>query len=177
MKKKTKKTKKTPKKKSKKKVKKEVVVAVSGGFDPIHIGHVRLLQEAKKLGDRLIVILNNDHWFTIKGRETFMTDKERKEIIEALECVDEVVLTHHKPSDKVYGRSTKEYSVCQELEEIKPDIFANGGDRFREDVPEVETCERLGIQMVFNVGEGGKIRSSSDLLKEYAKKIGDNRIA
>ena len=150
--------------------KKKKIVAISGGFDPIHVGHVRLMQEAKKLGDKLIVILNNDHWFSIKGRELFMTGEERKEIIEALECVDEVILTNHKPSDKIYDRNTKEYSVCKELEKIKPDIFANGWDRFKEDVPEVETCNRLSIKMVFNIGKGGKIRSSSDLLKEYSKK-------
>lgn len=163
--------KKAKKSKTKKINKKEKVVVVSGGFDPIHVGHIRLMQEAKKLGDKLIVVLNNDHWFSIKGRELFMTDKERKEIIEALDCVDKVILTGHKPSDKVYDRNTREYSVCREIEKIKPDIFANGGDRFKEDVPEVETCNKLGIKMVFNVGRGGKIRSSSDLLKDYAKKL------
>ena len=159
------------KKITKTKKKKEIIVAVSGGFDPIHIGHIRYMQEAKKLGDKLIVILNNNHWFKIKGKPVFMSDKERKEIIEALACVDKVILTSHKSSDKIYGRNTKEYSVCRELEEIKPDIFANGGDRFKEDVPEIEICNKLGIKMVFNVGRGGKIRSSSDLLKKYAKKI------
>lgn len=160
------------KKSTKVKRKKEIIVAVSGGFDPIHIGHIRYMQEAKKLGDKLVVILNNNHWFKIKGKPVFMSDKERKEIIEALACVDKVILTNHKPSDEIYGRNTKEYSVCRELEEIKPDIFANGGDRFKEDVPEVEICNKFGIKMVFNVGRGGKIRSSSELLREYAKKIG-----
>ena len=70
---------KTNKKKNKK------IVAVSGGFDPLHIGHVRMFQEAKKLGDKLIVILNNDNWFKAKGKPVFMSHKERKEIIEAFE--------------------------------------------------------------------------------------------
>lgn len=161
---------------SKKQTKKrKKIVAVSGGFDPVHIGHIRLMQEAKKLGDKLVVILNNDYWFSIKGRHNFMTEKERKEIIEALSCVDEVFLSKHKPSKKVFDRTSREYSVCRELEEIKPDIFANGGDRFKEDVPEVEVCNRLGIKMVFNVGKGGKIRSSSDLLKDYAEKVSKKR--
>ena len=129
------------------------------------------MQEAKKLGDKLIVVLNNDYWFSIKGRKLFMPENERKEIIEALSCVDKVVLTKHKLSKKIYGRNTREYSICKELEEIKPDIFANGGDRFKEDVPEVGVCNELGIKMVFNVGKGGKVRSSSELLKEYSKKI------
>ena len=129
------------------------------------------MQEAKGLGDKLVVILNKDNWFSIKGRELFMPEKERKEIIEELECVDEVVLTHHKRSGKIFDRTTQEYSVCRELEDIRPDIFANGGDRFANDVPEFKLCKELGIKMVFNVGKGGKVRSSSDLLKDYSKKI------
>lgn len=144
------------------------VVMVSGGFNPIHIGHIRYMQEAKKLGDWLVVVINNDNWFGIKGKKLFMPQDERKEIIEALGCVDEVVLTKHKPSKKVYRRNTKEYSVCQEIEEIRPDIFANGGDRFADDIPEFQLCNELGIKMVFNVGRGGKIRSSSDMLNKYS---------
>ncbi len=146
----------------------EKIVAVSGGFDPLHIGHIRYMQEAKKLGDKLIVILNNDHWFDVKGKPVFMSDKERKEIIEALECVDEVIISSHK-------KGTKDISVAKELLKIKPHIFANGGDRKPEDndLPSAEykVCKSLGIKMVFNVGKGGKIRSSSELLKEYSKKI------
>lgn len=150
---------------------KKIVVAVSGGFDPIHLGHIRLFEEAKKLGDELIVILNNDNWFSIKGRHLFMPQNERKAIIEALKPVDRVILTKHKFSKKVFDRSTKEYGVCRELEELKPDIFANGGDRFKDDVPEVETCNKIGCEMVFNVGDGGKIQSSSWLLGNYIKKV------
>jgi len=158
-------------KKNKKIPKKKKVVVVSGGFDPLHVGHIRYMQEAKKLGDELIVVLNNDNWFEIKGKPVFMHDKERKEIIEAIGCVDKVILTKHKSSQKVYDRNTKEYSICRELEEIHPDIFANGGDRFALDIPEFKLCNELGIKMVFNVGKGGKIRSSSEMLKEYSKKI------
>ena len=155
-----------------KKINKTVVV--SGGFDPIHIGHIRLFKEAKKLGDELVVILNNDNWFGIKGRKLFMPENERKEIIEALKVVDRVILTKHKPSKKIFDRTTKEYSICKELEELKPDVFANGGDRFADDIPEFKLCNELGIEMVFNVGAGGKVRSSSELLKEYTKKVKKN---
>ncbi len=143
---------------------KQKVVAVSGGFDPLHIGHIRMFQEAKKLGDKLIVILNNDNWFKVKGKPVFMSHKERKEIIEALECVDEVIITKHP-------KNTKDISICKELLSIKPHVFANGGDRFADNIPEFKLCNDLGIQMVFNVGKGGKIRSSSELLKAYSKKI------
>jgi len=149
---------------------KEKIVVVSGGFDPLHIGHIRLFQEARKLGDKLVVILNNDNWFGIKGKKIFMPEDERKEILEAMSAVDEVVLSKHKPSGETFGRSTEEYSICRELEELKPDIFANGGDRFADDIPEFILCNKLGIKMVFNVGHGGKVRSSSDLLRDYAQK-------
>ena len=151
--------------------KKKKVVMVSGGFDPIHIGHIRLFKEAKKLGDELVVVLNNDNWFGIKGRHLFMPEEERKEIIESFEFVDKVVLTKHKPSKKVFDRNTLEYSICKEIEELRPDIFANGGDRFADNIPEFQLCKKLGIEMIFNVGEGGKIRSSSELLKAYSQKI------
>lgn len=152
------------------KKKKKIVVAVSGGFDPIHAGHIRMFKEAKALGDELVVILNNDNWFGIKGRALFMPGKERKEIIEALKPVDRVILSKHKPSKKKYDRTTIEYSVCRELEKLKPDIFANGGDRFKDDVPEVATCKKIGCKTVFNIGKGGKVQSSSWLLERYLKK-------
>ncbi len=149
-----------------KKTKNKKVVMVSGGFDPIHIGHVRYMQEAKKLGDKLVVVINNDNWFKVKGKNIFMHDKERKEIIKALSCVDKVFISLH-------SKNTKDISVCNEIKKIKPDIFANGGDRKPngDPVPEVEVCEEMGIKLVYNVGRGGKIRSSSDLLKEYSKHL------
>ena len=144
--------------------KKPVVVAVSGGFDPIHVGHTRMFEEAKKMGDKLVVILNNDKWLKAKKGFAFMPEKERKEVIEALRHVDEVVLTCHKVNDL-------DKSVVRELRKIKPDIFANGGDRnpSGDPVPEVDVCKELGIEMVYNVGHGGKIQSSSWLLKEFNK--------
>ena len=146
--------------------KKPVVVVVSGGFDPIHIGHVRMFERAKALGDKLIVVLNNDNWLTAKKQHIFMSDVERKEVIEGLRAVDEVVLTKH-------GVNPKDMSVCIELAEIKPDIFANGGDRKPDGnpVPEVELCNNLGIALVYNIGDGGKIQSSSWLLADYLKKV------
>ncbi|MBY0376633.1 adenylyltransferase/cytidyltransferase family protein [Patescibacteria group bacterium] len=146
-----------------KKSKKPKWVMVSGGFDPVHIGHVRLFQEAKKLGDKLVVVLNNDNWKKLKRGKVFMRDIERKEIIEAFGCVDKVVITGH-------STKTKDMSVCEEIKKIKPDIFANGGDRHVGNIPEYTLCNELGIKMVFNVGHGGKVRSSSKLLDKYAFK-------
>jgi len=145
---------------------KKIVVAVSGGFDPIHVGHVRLFEEAKKLGDELVVILNNDNWLAKKKQHIFMHQAERKAIIEALKPVDRVILTKHKKDDN-------DTSVCQALEEIRPNIFANGGDRKPDGdpVPEVDVCKKIGIKIVYNVGHGGKVQSSSWLLEKYVKKV------
>ncbi|HRR94884.1 MAG TPA: adenylyltransferase/cytidyltransferase family protein [Candidatus Paceibacterota bacterium] len=145
-----------------KKQKKEIVVAVSGGFDPVHIGHVRLFKEAKALGDKLVVILNNDNWLKKKKGYVFMLQKERKELIENFKWVDKVILTSHKPNPI-------DMSVSKELAKLKPDIFANGGDRKKGNTPETEVCQKYGIQPIFNVGKGGKIQSSSWLLEKYKK--------
>ena|SRR3989344_6317066 len=148
-----------------KKNKKKVVVAVSGGFDPIHIGHVRMFESAKQLGDRLVVILNNDNWLVLKKGRAFMTERERKEVIESIRFVDEVILTKHT-------LGTTDISICNELRELKPHIFANGGDRkpSGDPVPEVAVCRELGIKMLYNVGRGGKVQSSSWLLRSYKGK-------
>lgn len=138
--------------------KKSKTVAISGGFDPLHIGHVRMFKNAKKLGNKLIVILNNDNWLKTKKGFVFMPQEERREIIESFEIVDDVVITEHKINDN-------DRSVCRELEKIKPDIFANGGDRKNEnDIPEAAICKKFNIEMVFNIGVGGKIQSSSWLV-------------
>ena len=137
--------------------KKKIVVAVSGGFDPIHIGHVRMFEEAKALGDELVVILNNDHWLAAKKGYAFMPEKERKEVVEGLRAVDRVVITKHKPDDP-------DRSVCAALRAVRPDIFANGGDRKLDNIPEVAVCREIGCDMVFNIGRGGKVQSSSWLI-------------
>ena len=141
---------------------KPVVVAVSGGFDPLHIGHIRYFEKAKKLGDKLVVILNNDNWLTKKKGYAFMPEEERKAIIEALKVVDKVVLSVHKKDDA-------DRSVCRELRKIKPDIFANGGDRNQKNIPEVAVCREIGAKMVFSVG-GGKVQSSSWLCDKLIEK-------
>ena len=146
-----------------KKTKKKIIVAVSGGFDPIHIGHIRMFKEAKALGDKLVVILNNDNWLKKKKGYAFMPQKERKEIIENIKWVDKVVLTTHKPNPE-------DMSVSKDLAKLKPDIFANGGDRKKGNTPEGLVCEEHGIKMAFNIGHGGKIQSSSWLLEKYGKR-------
>ena len=141
------------------------IVMVSGGFDPVHIGHVRMFEEAKKLGDELVVVLNNDHWLRFKKGFAFMPETDRKEIIESFRPVDRVIITSHAPE-------TDDITVCHELELIRPHVFANGGDRKENvPVPEYEVFKRLGIEMVFNIGHGGKVRSSSELVKKAKENV------
>lgn len=145
-------------------------VAVSGGFDPIHIGHVRMFEEAKKLGDKLVVILNNDNWLKKKKGYVFMPQDERAEVIRALRAVDEVVISSHE-------EDPQDMSVCADLRMLKPNIFANGGDRNEADAAnpestlyrEMQLGDELGIKRVFNLGHGGKIQSSSWLVDNYRK--------
>lgn len=145
--------------------KKEIIVAVSGGFDPIHIGHVRMFEEAKKLGDRLVVILNNDNWLRKKKGFVFMPEEERVEVLQAIRWVDEVVLTKH-------NKDPEDMSVCEALRELRPDIFANGGDRKSDNIPEVAVCEEISCQMIFDIGYDGKVQSSSWLTAKAAPFLG-----
>tara|TARA_Y100001938_G_C8099594_1_gene440603 strand:- start:231 stop:635 length:405 start_codon:yes stop_codon:yes gene_type:complete len=130
-------------------------VAVSGYFDPIHVGHLEYFKYAKELGDYLIVIVNNDHQCTLKKGKPFMGESDRIEIVKAIKGVDEVVLS-----------IDDDRTVCKTLAMVNPDIFANGGDRHNKEIPEAKVCKKCDIQLID--GLGNKIRSSSDLtgLKE-----------
>ncbi len=135
--------------------KNKIRVAVSGYFDPIHVGHLEYLKMAKELGDYLVVIINNNHQCKLKKGKPFMDENDRLEIVKALRFVDEVFLS-----------VDKDRTVCKSLEAVKPDIFANGGDRATSEVPETPICKKYNIKMVDGLGH--KIRSSSNLtgLKE-----------
>ena len=130
--------------------KNKIRVAVSGYFDPIHIGHLEYLRMAKELGDSLVVIVNNNYQCKLKKGKHFMDENDRVEIVKALRFVDEVFLS-----------VDKDRTVCKSLEEIKPDVFANGGDRATSEVPETPVCKKFNIKMVDGLGD--KIRSSSSL--------------
>ena len=124
------------------------VVVVSGYFDPIHVGHLELMEKAKSLGDKLIVIVNNDKQVIMKrGKDPFMNENDRKKLIESIKHVDEAFIS-----------IDEDRSVCASLRAIKPNIFANGGDRHQGEVPETSVCRELGIEMVD--GQGQKIASS-----------------
>ena len=135
--------------------KNKIRVAVSGYFDPIHVGHLEYLKMAKELGDSLVVIVNNNYQCKLKKGKPFMDQNDRLEIVKALRFVDEVFLS-----------IDKDRTVCKSLEAVRPNIFANGGDRATSEVPEAPICKKYNIKMVDGLGD--KIRSSSNLtgLKE-----------
>ena len=126
------------------------IVAVSGYFDPLHIGHLEYFNLSKELGEYLVVILNNNRQCELKKGKYFMDEQDRLEIIKSLKVVDDAFIA-----------VDKDRSVCSSLELLMPHIFANGGDRNTEEVPESKICEKLNIEMVDGLGK--KIRSSSDL--------------
>jgi D-beta-D-heptose 7-phosphate kinase/D-beta-D-heptose 1-phosphate adenosyltransferase len=127
-----------------------VSVVVSGYFDPVHVGHIEMFEKARSLGDKLIVIMNSDAQAIMKKGKPFMKEHERKKILESLRFVDEVFVS-----------IDQDRSVCESLRAVNPDIFANGGDRFTDEVPETKICREMGIEIVDGLGD--KIQSSSNL--------------
>ena len=137
------------------------IVVVSGYFNPIHLGHVRLLRAASELGDKLVVIVNNDHQQVLKKGKIIMDETERLEVVRAIRYIDEARLA-----------VDQDLTVVQTLEEVAQEhsdhslIFANGGDRGSVgDVPETSICVRYGIEMLFDVGGTDKLNSSSNVNK------------
>ena len=140
------------------------VVIISGYFNPIHIGHLDYIEAASKMGDKLIVIVNNDKQVSLKGSVPFMKEHERIRIVDAIKGVSKTVLSID--TDGAVTETIKsiynEFSVDYFFDSM---IFANGGDRTKGNSPEEEYCEWRGIRTVYNVG-GGKTQSSSELLKK-----------
>ena len=128
-------------------------IAVSGGFDPVHVGHIRMILDAAQKGD-VLIIANSDAWLRRKKGFVFMPFEERAEILHAVKGVVKVVCVDDSDS-----------TVCNALRKFKPDAFANGGDRKQENTPEMDVCNELNIEMIWNVG-GEKIQSSSALVNK-----------
>lgn len=133
------------------------VVIVSGYFNPLHLGHLRMIQEAKLLGDIVVVIVNNDRQQMLKKDKIIMGQSERILIIQALKGVARAVMSVDEDATVM--------RTLVKISEMYPDdklIFANGGDRGKGTIPEDVVCELLGIDMVFGVG-GQKLNSSSEI--------------
>ena len=122
---------------------------ISGGFDPPHIGHIRLIEESEKYG-KVIVALNSDAWLMRKKNKVFMPWDERAEMLKRIQGVSSVVSVRDDDD-----------TVCEALICLIPDYFANGGDRTIPNPREDEVCRKLRIEQLFGIG-GEKIRSSKD---------------
>ncbi|MFC2015069.1 adenylyltransferase/cytidyltransferase family protein [Chloroflexota bacterium] len=143
------------------------IVIVSGGFDPVHVGHIRMFKKAKELGDKLIIILNNDEFLARKKGHVFMPFEQRKEVLESIRYID-----------VVFGSFDKDDSVSESLKAIRNThiddemVFANGGDRdSNQNIRESETCENLKIELVFGVGGTDKPQSSSWLANSIKRRL------
>ncbi len=126
--------------------KKQKTIVISGGFDPIHPGHIAMIEDAAKYGE-VHIILNSNDWLVRKKGFYYQSWEARKKILE--------VYTPH-----IHKVDDSDGTVCEALRCIKPDYFGNGGDRRKENTPELDVCEELGIEPVFEIG-GGKYSSSS----------------
>jgi len=138
------------------------VVITSGYFNPLHIGHINLIREAKKIGDFLVVIVNNDEQVKLKGSILFMPEKERIEIIKALRYADDVILSVDKDESVIESLKLVAKKHPGEL------FFAKGGDKNIDNIPEKNICQELNIKVINGIG-GDKIQSSSWLLKNIIK--------
>ncbi|MBX4197067.1 adenylyltransferase/cytidyltransferase family protein [Candidatus Saccharibacteria bacterium] len=133
------------------------VVATSGGFDPIHPGHISCIIDSKRYGDTLIVIVNGDHFLIAKKGRPFQNLETRSLIVSGIAGVDYVVPFEIK----------NDQTVNKALDTIRPNVFTKGGDRVDEQtLPEWNTCKKHGIKIVFGVGEDKKW-SSSWFLKDW----------
>lgn len=140
-----------------------VTGAVSGGFDPLHQGHLDLINDASRRCDFLIAIVNNDNWLRNKKGYSFYNEYTRRDIITSLKQVDIAFLSSHK-------EDVEDTSICSELSRLNPDKFFNGGDRDDENTPEIAICQSYDIDMVWNVG-GKKKNSSSTLVERAVDKL------
>ena len=129
------------------------VIAVSGGFDPVHKGHVQMIEAASKIGP-VLVIINSDDWLTRKKGYVFMPWEERAYIIGNIKGVRWVTSVDDRDN-----------TVCEAIRRMKPAAFANGGDRKENNTPEMDVCGELGIELLWNIG-GEKVQSSSNLVNK-----------
>jgi len=135
------------------------IVLVTGGFDPLHSGHISYFNTARELGDKLIVGLNSDDWLTRKKGKSFMPWSERATIVSALHSVDRVINFNDNDNTAIDAiRKTKELFPNHNI------IFANGGDRTKDNVPEMVFDD---VEFVFGVGGANKANSSSWILEEW----------
>jgi len=134
-------------------------IMVSGGFDPVHAGHIRMIRAAAAYGD-VIVIANSDTWLHEKKGFVFMDFNQRSEILNSIKGV--ILVDSVDDSDG---------TVCEAIKRLRPTYFANGGDRGKHNTPEQCVCENLGIEMLWSIGGDEKVAASSDLVNNAVDKL------
>ena len=132
-------------------------VMVSGGFDPVHVGHIRMIREAAKYGD-VIVVANSDEWLYRKKGFNFMDFESRREILDSIKGV--ILVDSVDDSDG---------TVCEAIRRHRPTYFANGGDRGRSNTPEQDVCESIGVELLWGIGGEEKVAASSELVERARK--------
>jgi len=138
-------------------------IMVSGGFDPVHAGHIRMIRAAAKFGN-VIVVANSDKWLNEKKGFVFMDFEQRAEILNSIKGV--VLVSDVDDSDG---------TVCEAIERLKPTYFANGGDRGKHNTPEQNVCDKLGIEMLWSIGGDEKVAASSKLVEKVVNVLGSGR--
>ena len=140
---------------------KSTIVIATGGFDPIHSGHIAYLNEAKKLGNFLYVGVNTDAWLIRKKGKAFMNWQERASIVSNLKAVDSIV-----EFDDFDGSAKNAILAVRKIHPNEKIIFANGGDRTYSNIPEMDVIDS-NIEFVFSVGGDFKMNSSSWILRAW----------
>ena len=137
---------------------------LSGGFDPVHIGHLAMIKDAAQIADNVVILLNSDEWLTRKKGKPFMNEIQRAQILEEFESISQVIIQKNDNDDssnnaiKDFYNTKSQKSIC----------YCNGGDRSKENrIREAKTCKDLNIDLVFGVGGVHKIESSSNLIKNH----------
>tara|TARA_B100001750_G_C15254274_1_gene469394 strand:- start:10 stop:450 length:441 start_codon:yes stop_codon:yes gene_type:complete len=138
------------------------IIVLSGGFDPVHIGHLRMFEAAKKQDAIVVVGANSDSWLCRKKGKPFMPESERIEILKGFKYIDDVY-TFNDDDETACDLIRKVVELYSDQKDVKI-FFGNGGDRTNKTTPEMEYCKQNGVEMLWGVG-GGKIQSSSDLIK------------
>lgn len=138
-------------------------IMVSGGFDPVHAGHIRMIRAAAEYGD-VIVIANSDSWLHEKKGFVFMDFNQRAEILNSIKGV--ILVDSVDDSDG---------TVCEAIIRLKPTFFANGGDRGKKNTPEQDVCEEIGVELLWGIGGDEKVAASSELVKKVVDVLGSER--
>ncbi len=149
-------------------MKKYQYALLSGGFDPVHVGHLAMIKEAKKIAEKVIILLNSDKWLIRKKGKPFMIESQRAQILEEFGSITKVIIQNNDDDD-----SSNNAIISFAKENIGKSIcYCNGGDRSdKKKIREAETCYKYGVDLIFGVGGVHKLESSSDLTKNYLSDI------